>query len=124
MNELHNDMRWWFAASDHEVKIVLLAKLDRHRGIITLEKWEEQARGAARPGAITRHIAALEPVLRHTITITRNLTTNPVSYYVTSGALRLGFRLLFLRDPGPGEGDFVLSVEQLRKYAEDVLVGA
>ncbi len=51
---------------------------------------------------------ALQPVLRQTITMTQDLTTNPVSFHVTRGALLLGFQLLFLRDPGPGERDFIL----------------
>jgi hypothetical protein len=113
-------MQWWFAASDHDVKIVLLAKFEHSRRTITLERWEEEAIGT-RPGVTTtRHVVAVQPVLRQTITITQDLTTDPVSYNVTSGALVLGFRLLFLRDPGPGEGDFILSVQQLEAYAEDV----
>ncbi|KAK4143806.1 uncharacterized protein C8A04DRAFT_28593 [Dichotomopilus funicola] len=120
LNELHDDMRWWFAASNYNVKIVLLAKFEHAHGTITLERWEEEARGT-RPGATTtRHLAAIEPVRRQIITITQDLTTDPISYLVTSGALVLDFRLLFLRDPGPGEGDVVLSVQQLEAYAGDV----
>jgi hypothetical protein len=111
-------MRWWFSASDHQVQIVVLAKFDGRA--ITLEKWEEEPCGT-RPGATTtRHAAALQPVLRQTITITQDTTTDPVSYNVTRGALVLGFRLLFLRDPGPGEGDFVLSVQELEDYAKRI----
>ncbi|KAK0722755.1 hypothetical protein B0T26DRAFT_703855 [Lasiosphaeria miniovina] len=88
--ELYKDMRWWFQASNHEVKIVILAKFDDQQHHILLEKWEEEI-----------------SMKRQSITITRNETTNPVSYNVTRGALVLGFRLLFLRDPGPQEGDFV-----------------
>jgi len=118
LGELHNDMRWWFSASEHQVQIVVLAKFDYTRRAIVLEKWEEESWNT-RPGATTtRHAAALRPVLRQHITITQN--TNPVSYNVTRGALVLGFRLLFLRDPGPGEGDFVLSVQELEEYAENV----
>lgn len=112
-------MRWWFAASDHKVKIVLLAKFEHAHRTIILERWEEEASGA-RPRAATSHLAAIKPVRRQTITITQDLTTDPISYIVTSGALVLDFRLLFLRDPGPGEGDFILSVQQLQDYAEDV----
>ncbi|KAK0714980.1 hypothetical protein B0H67DRAFT_600743 [Lasiosphaeris hirsuta] len=90
LDGLHNDMRWWFRASNHNVKIVILAKFDHH---------------------------VLEPVKRQSITITRDETTSPVSYNVTRGALVLGFRLLFLRDPGPQEGDFVLSIQYLQWYA-------
>ncbi|KAK0726952.1 hypothetical protein B0T26DRAFT_692376, partial [Lasiosphaeria miniovina] len=89
LGELYITMRRWFSMSNHEVKIVLLAKFNT-------------------------------PMLRQIITITRNTTTNPTSYNVTSGALVLSFRLLFLRDPGPGEGDFVFSVQELEEYAEDV----
>lgn len=37
LGELYNDMRWWFSASDHQVKIVLLAKFDHTRPVIILE---------------------------------------------------------------------------------------
>lgn len=113
-------MRWWFTASDHDVKIVLLAKFEHINRTITLERWEEEARGTRAGATTTRHLAAIEPVRRQMITITQDLTTDPVSYIVTSGALVSDFRLLFLRDPGPGEGDFVLSVQELEAYAEDV----
>ncbi|KAK0726880.1 hypothetical protein B0T26DRAFT_671621 [Lasiosphaeria miniovina] len=32
----------------------------------------------------------------------------------------LSFRLLFLRDPGPGEEDFIFSVQELERYAENI----
>ncbi|KAK3358426.1 hypothetical protein B0T24DRAFT_660761 [Lasiosphaeria ovina] len=123
--ELHKDMRWWFQASNHQVKIVILAKFDDQQHHILLEKWEEEI--SSPQGAITRSRAAtrsqngvLNLVKRQSITITRDETTNPVSYNVTRGALVLGFRLLFLRDPGPQEGDFVLSIQDLQLYAENV----
>ncbi|KAK3383021.1 hypothetical protein B0T24DRAFT_653832 [Lasiosphaeria ovina] len=123
--ELQKDMRWWFQASNYQVKIVILAKFDDQQHHILLEKWEEEI--SSPQGAITRSRAAaisqngiLNPVKRQSITITRDETTNPVSYNVTRGALVLGFRLLFLRDPGPQEGDFVLSIQSLQLYAEKV----
>ncbi|KAK0708401.1 hypothetical protein B0H67DRAFT_636892 [Lasiosphaeris hirsuta] len=87
LGELHNGTRWWFQTSNHEVKIVILAKFDRRQHHILLEKWEEEL---------------------------------AVSYNVTRGALVLGFRLLFLHDPGPQEGDFLLSIQDLQMFAEDV----
>ncbi|KAK3349496.1 hypothetical protein B0T25DRAFT_548271 [Lasiosphaeria hispida] len=84
-------MRWWFQTSNHDVKIVLLAKFDRRQYRILLEKWEEEI---SRPqGAITRRRAAaisqqngiLEPVKWQSITIIRDETTNPVSYIATRG---------------------------------------
>ncbi|KAK4154528.1 hypothetical protein C8A00DRAFT_14326, partial [Chaetomidium leptoderma] len=43
-NELHNDMRWWFRTSNHNVQIVMLAKFDHRQHHILLEKWEEESR--------------------------------------------------------------------------------
>ena len=120
LSELHNDMRWWFFASEHQVKIVLLAKFEHTRRALILEKWEEEPSMTRQGATTTRFAATLQPVLRQTITITEDITTNPVTYNVARGALVLGFRLLFLRDPGPGEGDYVLSVQELQAYAEKV----
>jgi hypothetical protein len=120
LHELRNDMRWWFAASDNQVKLVVLAKFDHGQAAILIERWEPCA---TRPGATTTRRAAA-PVLQQSITITRNATTNPVSYLVIGGPLVLPFRLLFLRDPGPQEGDFVMSVPELESYARTVWVYA
>ncbi|KAK0701624.1 hypothetical protein B0T26DRAFT_795046, partial [Lasiosphaeria miniovina] len=98
-------MRWWFQTSNHEVKIVILAKFDDEQHHILLEKWEEEIsipQGAimrSRAAPISQQNGVLNPVKRQSITIIRDETTNPVSYNVTRGALVLGFRLLFLRDP-------------------------
>ncbi|KAK3371312.1 hypothetical protein B0T24DRAFT_650314 [Lasiosphaeria ovina] len=124
--ELHKDMEWWFQASNHQVKIVILAKFDDQQHHILLEKWEEEISSPqgritrSRAAAVSQQNGVLNPVKRQSITITRDETTNPVSYNVTRGALVLGFRLLFLRDPGPQEGDFVLSIQDLQLYAENV----
>ncbi|KAK0655311.1 hypothetical protein B0T16DRAFT_424269 [Cercophora newfieldiana] len=119
--ELRRDMQWWFQASNHEVKIVILAKFDDQQHHILLEKWEKEETISIPQGAITRSRAAamsqINPVMRQSITITRDETTNPVSYNVTRGPLVLGFRLLYLRDPGPQERDFVLSIQDLQLYA-------
>ncbi|KAK3899030.1 hypothetical protein C8A05DRAFT_46804 [Staphylotrichum tortipilum] len=118
---LRQTIRWWFSASDHQVQLVLLAKFEPTRCAIILERWEEEP-SATRPGAMTtRNAAALQPVLQQTIAITQDASAEPISYQVASSALVLRFKLLFLRDPGPGEGDFVLSVQDLENYARDVL---
>lgn len=125
LEELRADIRWWFSTSDHQVKMVLLAKCHRAGGQIILEKWEEDE-SQQQQGAITRSRTAavsqptLNPVKRQTVTITRDTTANPASYNVSSGALVLGFKVLFLREPGPTEGDFVVSVQDLERYAEMV----
>ncbi|KAL6881635.1 hypothetical protein HDV57DRAFT_496906 [Trichoderma longibrachiatum] len=109
-------MRWWFSVSDHQVKIVLLAKFDHRLQQILIERWEEEA--ATRPGATTTRRAATfgasQPVLQQSITITRDPTG---SYQVVRGDLVLSFRLLFLRDPGPQEGDVIIPTRDLQRYA-------
>ncbi|KAK0720179.1 hypothetical protein B0H67DRAFT_599735 [Lasiosphaeris hirsuta] len=120
LDGLHNDMRWWFRTSNHQVKIAILAKFDHRQHHILIEKWEEEISRPQGAAAMLQQNGVLEPVERQSITITRDETTNPVSYNVTRGALVLRFRLLFLRDPGPQEGDFVLSIQGLQRYAADV----
>ncbi|KAK3940411.1 hypothetical protein QBC46DRAFT_449511 [Diplogelasinospora grovesii] len=116
--QLHADMKWWFSASDHDVKIVLLAKFDHRQREIVLEKWEEEGTAARAGATTTRQTPTLQPVLRQKITISRDQTTDPASYNVTTGALVLRFQLLFLRDPGPQERDFTISIPDLQWYAE------
>ncbi|XXG99234.1 hypothetical protein Hte_005571 [Hypoxylon texense] len=122
LNQLRNVMRWWFSASSHDVKIVILAKFDRGQSKIILEKWEEAA--ATRPEATTTRRAAavqqMTPVLRQEITIRRDEAMNPASYNVTRGPLVLEFKLLYLRDPGPQETDFIIDIPDLQRYAEAV----
>jgi hypothetical protein len=122
-------MRWWFSASDHKVKIVILAKFNHSRREIILEKWVE-VQANPRPGAMTSRAGArLEPSCRQAITIVQNpgitdtddTRLNPASYTVTRGALRLEFDLLFLRQHGPGEGDVIISISDLQLYAAKVL---
>ena len=123
LRELHNNMDWWFNTSNHDVKIVILTKFNHSHSEILLEKWEETLQPVA--GATTTRAATaighmLTPILRQSITITRNAATNPPSYNVAGGALVLSFRLLFLRDSDPTEGDIVYSVPDLQFYAERV----
>ncbi|KAH8910104.1 hypothetical protein BR93DRAFT_459774 [Coniochaeta sp. PMI_546] len=120
LGALQADMRWWFSASDHQVKIVVLVKFNHLRQEIRIERWEEEHQ--TRSGATTTRRAAaspaVQPVIQQEIKIIRDLATD--SYNVTRSALLLKFRLLFLRDPGPGEGDIVISIADLQEYARIV----
>lgn len=127
LGELRNDMKWWFSTSDHQVKIVLLAKFDHGQNRIILEKWIE-IQAPPRQGATTTRAVRLVPDRSQVITITRNpgITDTdpnrfePMSYTVASGALRLEFDRLFLRRPDQGEGDIVIGIQDLRVYAAKV----
>ncbi|KAK4143324.1 uncharacterized protein C8A04DRAFT_37519 [Dichotomopilus funicola] len=87
-----------------------------------IERWEEQIPHLQGPITRRRHAAilqqndVLEPVKRQTITITRDETTDPVSYDVAGGPLVLEFRLLFLRDPSLEDRDVVINIEDLQDF--------
>ncbi len=106
-------MAWWFAQSNHDVKMVLLVSLNLRHQTIKIERWQEEP-VSTRPGAATRNSSRLNPVCVQSITIRQDETTNPISYQVTRGDLVLPFELLFLRDPGPQEGDVVITVADLQ----------
>ncbi|KAI1180619.1 hypothetical protein F4777DRAFT_597417 [Nemania sp. FL0916] len=108
LSALQDDMRWWFSASNHNVKIVLLTKFDHQNRTLIIERWEEELQD--RQG--------FQPVLQQSIAITREAATD--SYHVTGGDLVLSFRLLFLRSPGPQEGDYVISIADLQAYAQAI----
>ncbi|KAM7217544.1 hypothetical protein V8F06_007054 [Rhypophila decipiens] len=109
---LRRDMRRWFEASKHDVKIVLLIQWDRRRQGIVLERWEEEEELGQ----------AERPVCRQVVIITRQEETGgggTVNYVVTGGcAILLRFELLFLRQPqGAEEADIVITTDDLKEWA-------
>ncbi|KAF3075786.1 hypothetical protein CFAM422_001988 [Trichoderma lentiforme] len=110
--------KWWFKISNHDVKIVLLAKFYPGRQMIVIEKWEKKPRGIRRGAATTRWSSDGVPSCQQVVTITK--TTDDMIAYRISGNLVLSFRLLFLRDPGEGERDMVIFADCLQDYAEMV----
>lgn len=102
-------MKWWFSASDQQVNIVLLIKLDLGSEDIIIETWK------AAQGETTN----LEPSRSQAITISREPNADTVDN-VSGGPLRLDFELLFLRAPRQGEDDVVLSVDVLQRLADAV----
>ena len=132
---------WWLKEFNFEVKIVLLAKLSRSSRTILVEKWvgvppEPETNS---PNVITRArqrlldaqaqtqtSGPLVPGKVQTITITPvagvnpHQTPSPNSFQVVGSPLVLEFSLLFLRQPGPGEGDILYGVQELQEFAEAV----
>jgi len=116
--DLRKDMQWWFSTSDHQVKMVLLAKLDR-AGCKIILKWVETT-PPPREGPATR---AAQKANAQEITIDwihGTAPETPASHTVTSGDLQPEFDLLFLRPPGPAEGDFLIAahVDQQSKASQ------
>lgn len=56
-------MRWWFSASDHDVKIVLIMKLRQNEEQIVLEKWVAVTAPPLRPGATMTRAATAAATL-------------------------------------------------------------
>ena len=118
LNMLRRTMEWWFATSDHQVKIVLLVKIVPSERTIFLEKWIEAPVHEPREGAITRAAARVRPNLDQVIVLSNpTMSYDPATFVVHRGALRLEFDLLFLRQPDFGESDIILGIETLREYA-------
>ncbi|KAI8688597.1 hypothetical protein NCS55_00113700 [Fusarium keratoplasticum] len=109
LESLRSDMKWWFSASDHQVNIVLLVKLDLSSEDIIIETWQAAQGDTAR----------LEPSRSQVITISRGPNAD-TDDSVSGGPLRLDFALLFLRAPRQGEGDIVLPAGVLQRLADTV----
>ncbi|RSL60856.1 hypothetical protein CEP54_006541 [Fusarium duplospermum] len=107
LESLRRDAKWWFSASDHQVKIVLLVNFDPSSKDIMIEKWQVAQDETDR----------LEPSRSQLITISQGPNTDTVNS-VSGGPLRLEFELLFLRAAGQGEGDIVLPVSELQQLAD------
>ncbi|KAL7938656.1 hypothetical protein V8C35DRAFT_288783 [Trichoderma chlorosporum] len=119
LQEMQQKARDWFRDSNHDVKIVILAKLDVDGRKITIQRWEERQQGEGRPGAATRWASTGIPDCQQQIEIVRN-GTNPSIYEVSGDDLVLSFQQLFLRDLRQGEGDVIIPFSWMQEYAENV----
>ena len=121
---LRNDMRWWFAASQHEVKIVLLAKLYPATREIRLEKYVKDVSHVRTGATHTRSTPQLQPRLTQVVTIAPR-EANPgqeLQFTVFGAPLILDFQLLFLRAPNleAGERDLEYTSSDLEDTASAV----
>ena len=120
-DSLQQKARWWFAASNFDVKIVILTKVDQSGGWrITIEKWKA-VEAALQPGVGTQaqENAPAQPACVQCIHITHahgDDPANPESYHVTA-PLNLEFVDVYLQQPIEGQGDIVLSIVELQHYA-------
>ena len=135
LSQLRAKMEWWFRESSHQVKIVILVKTNLNQRTIIIEKYTENWVAGPPPpprlGATTRAVAAAIAAAagtynkeRRQLTITYNADTDPLIPQshdpIRDVPLRLEFSLLFLRPPGPGEGDVVITRQQFQYYASRV----
>ncbi|CAK7563086.1 MAG: hypothetical protein SEPTF4163_000943 [Sporothrix epigloea] len=121
---LRNDMRWWFAASQHEVKIVLVAKLYPATREIRLEKYVKDVSHVRTGATCTRNTPQLQPRPTQVVTIAPR-EANPgqeLQFTVVGAPLILDFQLLFLRAPNldAGESDLEYTSSDLEDTASAV----
>ena len=124
---LRQTMRWWFDASQHAVKIVILMKIRAETNSIMIEKWVEQL--LPQPTHMARSFAnRLAPTRAQEITISSSINFTPMrppqnnDFQVISDPLIIDFNLLFLRAPAQdtNEGDLLLTAQHLRQIAVKV----
>lgn len=99
------------------MKIVIVIDIDSHTHKLHIERWGMLPSPAS--GPLTQAAAAnLIPTKVAEISIIQNI--------VTAGSdvpLVLSFNDIFLRPPGPEEGDFVFSANNLQNWSSSVCAG-
>lgn len=112
LDHLREDMPWWFKASNHAVKIVLLAKVNYKRRALIIKHWEEEDEDIARDATQCR------PVNRNTICIrpatcsSRQLWTlggvmSTTRFEIEGAPLVFKFKKLFDHDPTSNQDEDV-----------------
>lgn len=134
MQSLRGRARWWFAASDYAMKVVILVKLFSNNCSIHIEKWTAAAPGPQRAGATTTraHGAVRQPSLDHVVIINWTgpdpLPQTPVAdrtlahFDVEGAPLVLRFNELMDREPiaAAGEHDISIPEARLQRLAQRV----
>ena len=124
--------RWWFAASNFHMKVVVLVKLIVPTFTIQIEQWVAEVPGPQRHGATTTRAsrAAKQPVLKQQLSIEwvgpSPLPQTPLSrralsdFRVVGAPLVLRFEDLMDRPPVPaaGEHDVMISEAELQMAAK------
>ena len=105
LEELRRDCQWWLTNSAGEVSTALLLSVDRGDRRIRVEMWEWLAVPNQHITRSRPHPTIMAPTKSYEFTSTDGISTG--------GLLRLDFQRIFLRQPGPGEGDVIFTVQDL-----------
>lgn len=119
---------WWFPASGHLMKVVLLVKCVRQESRIDIEKWVERPAQQRLGATTTRHFAQVGPICHQSLSVVwagpLPIADAPVvdreneaMYRVVGGPLTIAFEDLFLRPPVGIEHDLVVPDIELRDMA-------
>lgn len=120
LRRLRTDAKWWLTNSSGQVNIVVLIDINLNAQKLHIERWGMMPPPACRPSTRAFVAAAgnFVPTKVAEISIIRNI--------VTAGSdvpLVLPFDDIFLRPPGPAEGDFVFSTADLQNWSSSVWAG-
>lgn len=97
--------RWWLNESEGRVKMVLVTCIQRQRREYLFQRWE---------------LVDRSPVVTCEIMVSRSGPDQSVNVSSTDEPLVLRFEDVFARQPGEGEEDIILSLEDLKMVAQDV----
>ncbi|PWW73551.1 hypothetical protein C7212DRAFT_365832 [Tuber magnatum] len=111
LRRLRIDAEWWLKISAHDVKIVLLISASKQQQKIHLEQWESVTIPNPRITCGNNSPLATVPIRINEIDITVPVLAGPgpAAAVVNGAPLTLDFTKVFLRQPGPGEGNIILT---------------
>lgn len=119
LQRLRAGASWWLTNSASQVKIVIIIDIDLNAQKLHVERWGMLLAPASRPA--TRALVAT-----NNLVLTKFADIDIVNSIVTAGSnvpLVLPFRDIFLRLPGPEEGDFVFSAKDLQNWSATLWAG-
>lgn len=119
LSRLRTDAKWWLTNSSGQVKIIILIDIDLDAQKPHIERWGMLHPPASRP--LTRAAVAANnsvPTKVAEISIIQDIVTA-----VSDVPLVLSFDDIFLQPPGPAEGDFVFSTNDLQNWSSSVWAG-
>lgn len=120
LSHLHINMKWWFAHSGGQVKIVIIVSIHQTEPKIMVEKWEFQqhmphSHNLRSRGPITQNNNPKVPTMVQKITLALQQSTNTIT--TTRGLLVVSFEKLLLRNHAPYsiQGDFTYNTASLEE---------
>ncbi|RPA94615.1 hypothetical protein L873DRAFT_1746861 [Choiromyces venosus 120613-1] len=142
LKRLTVDSRWWLDNSAEGVKIVLLFSIAKVARSIHIEKWEMLTVQNPHATSANPHPFVTRPTKVHEVDIAGPVALAPVALapakhapaaptpavpapagpapVVTGVPLTLDLDKIFLRQPHQGEGNIILTAQDLGRYASDV----
>ncbi|PGH23019.1 hypothetical protein AJ80_02934 [Polytolypa hystricis UAMH7299] len=118
--KLEQDIAWWINRSGGQVRHGFIIDINRGSHNIYISSWELARPYDTRSGRVSTRANGSLPPPRRLQRVKLVPGRNGQPPVVEGGDLRLPFRNLALRDPGPNEGDFIFTRDILWDIAEPV----